>query len=462
MDGATAARLEALRNAATEAHRAGRREEARKLYAGYLAQMPRDAGMWSNLGALLRSEGFHDLARIAQERAYALSPKAPGVINNLANILNDIGEHARSLALREEALALKPDDANHKAMKGKSLRALGRYAEGIAFLRRATAEHPEDAELRIQLALTQLAAGQYAEGFRNYGARWQTGELTPRRMPMPKWDGGPLDGKRILVLPEQGFGDAVTFARFIPVLRHANPARVLVLCERPLARLMADVEGADWTGADMPAPAAFDVWTDMMDLPPLHFDRSETIPPPTRLTVPEDSRARARAIVAPHRDRFRVGVVWCGSLTYRANAFRSFSHRLFHRLLDIPDVQLFSLYKGPELAAFEADGSSALIIDAASTDRDFADCAATMEEMDLVITSCTATAHIAGSLGRPVWTLLHWDAFWLWQLDRHTSPWYPSMRLFRQTAPRDWDGVFARVRARLETRVAQWRKERAA
>jgi hypothetical protein len=155
-----------------------------------------------------------------------------------------------------------------------------------------------------------------------------------------------------------------------------------------------------------------------------------------------------------------VGVVWCGSVTYRANAFRSFSHTEFHRLLDIDGLQMFSLYKGPELEAFQKDGTGAFIVDAASTDRDFADCAAMMQEMDLVITSCTATCHIAGSLGVPVWTLLHWDAFWLWTHQGAETPWYPSMRLIRQSRPRDWEGVFAKLRQRLLARMADWQKGR--
>ncbi len=448
----TSARLNALRDRATGAHRAGKLTEALAAYAEYLAEVPGDGAIWSNLGVLFRVQSRHDLAIAAQERAYALDPDNRGTLNNFANILNDVGENERSLELRRRLIALEPGDAMAKAMEGKSLRALGRHDESIAVLKRHGAAHPGFHELTIQLALTELAAGNYTDGFRHYDARWLTGELKPRQMVTPKWDGGDLTGKTILVLPEQGFGDAVTFARFLPVLRRFNPKRVLLLCEKPLLRLMAGVEGADWVGLQPDEP--YDVWTNIMDLPPLHFDADAAVPPPTRLTVPEDSRARARAITAPHKGKFKVGVVWCGSVTYRANAFRSFSHTLLHRLLDVPGVQMFSLYKGPELEAFKADGSSALIVDAASTDRDFADCAAMMQEMDLIVTSCTATCHIAGSLGRPTWTLLHWDAFWLWQLERESSPWYPSMRLYRQDRPRDWPGVLERVRSDLAALAA--------
>lgn len=448
------AALAQVRAQAVELHRQKKLDEALRAYALYLSQAPGDGGIWTNLGALFRVQGRHDLALAAQERAHALEPENLGVINNYANILNDIGQNARALTLREELVRREPHVPNHKAMVGKSMRTLGLHAAAIPRLAAWADAHPEEPELRIQLALTQLAAGDYARGFRNYEARWLTGELTPRRMTTPKWDGGDLTGKRILVLPEQGFGDALTFARFLPVLRRFNPARVLLVCEKPLLRVMEGVEGADWIGMQPPPEEPYDVWTNMMDLPPLHFDTGAPVPPPTRLSVPDDSRARARALVAPFRDRFRVGVVWCGSVTYRANAFRSFSHTLFHRLLDVPGLQMFSLYKGPELAAFQADGSAAFIVDTASTDRDFADCAATMQEMDLVITSCTATCHLAGSLGVPTWTLLHWDAFWLWQIAQDDTPWYPSMRLIRQEKPRDWAGVFDRVKADLTNAIA--------
>jgi hypothetical protein len=438
-----------LRHQAATLHRAGKLAEARPVYAAYLAKHPRDGGMWSNFGSLLRSEGWHDLSILAQERALALDPRSRAVMNNLANVLSDVGQYDRALPLRSAILDQDAGDVAQKAMIGKAMRAMGRHSEGIAWLERAVADHPDDHEMHIQLALTQLADGRYAEGFRNYEHRWMTGELKQRQIPRPKWQGENLKGKTILVMPEQGFGDAIAFARFLPVLREFGPARVLLLSEKPLLRLFAEIEGVDWTGPEVGPDLPFDVWTNIMDLPPLHFDLTEDIPAPTRLTIPEDARARARSIVLPHANSFKVGVVWCGSVTYRGNAFRSFSHTEFHRLIDLPGVQLFSLYKGPELARFHADGTSGFIIDTASTDRDFADCAATMSEMDLIVTSDTATAHLAGSLGLRVWTLLHWDAFWLWQRSRDSTPWYPSMRLIRQDRARDWTGVMERVRAEI-------------
>ncbi len=447
----------ALRTAAVDAHRRGDLARAQDLYARYLALVPGDAGHWSNLGVLLRTTERHAMALRVQQRAYALTPDAPGVRNNYANILSDLGDYERSIALRHEALEKTPGDLNQLAMIGRCYRGMGKYRAAVAHLEPLVAQYPDEAEFQIQLAFARLGAGDYAQGFQDYRARWRSAELTPRKIPFPQWDGQTdLAGKSVLVLPEQGFGDAVLFNRLLPLLA-AHSARVLLLVEKPMARLFQDVAGADWVGAALPVSEKVDYWVNVMDLPLLGLDSRADIPPPTRLHVPADSVARAQTIVAPYADSFRVGVVWTGSLTYKGNAFRSFSHTDFLPLTDLPGVQLFSLYKGPALDAYCADASNAVIIDAAGTDRDLADCAATMQQMDLVITSDTATAHIAGSLGLPCWTILHWDPFWVFTHRGAKTPWYPSMRLFRQTTPLDWSGVMGTVRDTLERHVSKLR-----
>jgi len=183
----------------------------------------------------------------------------------------------------------------------------------------------------------------------------------------------------------------------------------------------------------------------MMDLAALYFGQNTEIPTPTKLTIPKDSIERARSFTGPYQDKIKVGVVWSGSATYKGNAFRSFRHTDYLPLTDIDGVQLFSLYKGPYLKEYYADGSDAFMIDAGGSERDFADCAAAMKEMDLIITSDTATAHIAGSLGVQVWTVLHWDAFWVWRHIGDTTGWYPGMRLFRQKVALEWDAVMSDI-----------------
>ena len=445
-----------MRDEAVRLHREGRHDAARAAYTACLAHRPQDAGMWSNLGALLRVMGEPDLARHAQEKAFALDPDSLVVRNNLANILNDLGAHARALELRLALMQAQPDHPAHAAMAAKSLRALGAFARAQKLLDANLARFPDHAESRIQRALTALTAGDYAQGFTDFAARWETGELTPRQMRTPKYQGEALTGQSVLVLPEQGHGDVMAMLRFLPILKARGAGRVLVAVEKPLVRVLSAIEGADWIGHVDDLREPYQLYTDVMDLPRWHFADHADLPAPVTLHLPEDSRARARGLLAPYGERFKIGVVWTGSQTYRGNTLRSVSHRRFHDWIDLPDTQLFSLYKGPDLAALKADGSDAFILDLGGQDRDFADCAAVMAGLDLVVTTCTATAHLAGAMGVKTWTLLHWDPFWMWGQGHEDSPWYPAMRLWRQSAPRDWDGVFARLRPALLAEIAAW------
>ncbi|UWQ99320.1 tetratricopeptide repeat-containing glycosyltransferase family protein [Rhodobacteraceae bacterium S2214] len=441
----------ALRRAAHKAHTDGA-PDAVQAYAAYLAQVPEDGPFWSNLGALFRKQGQYHQALRAQARAQRYAPNDVGLRNNYANILSDLGHYNRSIAARRWILEQRPDDANQKAMIGRCLRGQGDYRGAIDYLSSVIPDHPDDTELQMQLAFAQLGAGLYNEAFDTYRARWNTDELTPRKIPFPEWAGEPLQGKTILVLPEQGFGDAILFMRFLPALK-ALGATVWVLAEKPVYPLFKDLETADWVGTTLPPNAAVDCWINLMDMARVHFADTNDVPAPTRLAIPDDANERAAAIVAPFKDVMKVGVVWTGSVTYKGNGFRSFSHTEFLPLADIPGVQLFSLYKGPELAKFHADGSDAFIVDTAATERNFGDSAAMMQQMDLVISSDTATAHLAGSLGVPTWTILHWDPFWVWRHAGDTTDWYPGMRLFRQGKALEWTDVLAEVGTALRARI---------
>lgn len=447
-------KLKKLRDGAAQAHRAGELDKAMALYARYLSAQPGDAGVWSNLGVLHRAAGRHKASLRAQARAVALDPGAKGLQNNFANILSDTGDYAASLKIRRSILDQDPDDLNHLAMEARCLRGQGKYADAIACCEAALTRHPDDAELRMQLAFAQLGARDYAAGFENYKARWRAGELKPRELPFPQWNGEDMQGKRLAVLPEQGFGDGVLFSRFTPVLADTG-AEVLFVTERPLGRLFEGLKGADQVKVGLDRSDKVDAYVNVMDLAPRHFAQSNEIPVPTTLHIPRESKARAKAILANYTKTFNIGVVWSGSVTYKGNAFRSFSHSDFLPLTDVPGVQLFSLYKGPLVDAYRADGSDAFILDVASTEVDFADCAGLMKELDLVITSDTATAHIAGSLGIPVWVVLHWDPFWVFTHHGDTTPWYPSMRLFRQEKPLEWGGVMDQVKAAVRDAVKE-------
>jgi tetratricopeptide (TPR) repeat protein len=440
-----------LRQAASKAHRENA-PSALQAYAAYLAEVPDDGPIWSNLGALHRKKGSYTQALRAQERAQKHAPNDIGLRNNFANILSDLGRYNASITQRRAILEQRPNDVNQKSMIGRCLRGQGDYRGAIDYLKTAIRNHPEDTELQMQLAFAQLGAGDYKDAFQSYRVRWATDELTPRDLPYPEWQGESLAGKTILVLPEQGFGDAILFMRFVPALK-ALGATVWVLAEKPVYPLFVELEGVDWVGTSVSASANVDYWINLMDMAAVHFNQSDAVPLPTKLSVPADAHERAKAIVAPFGNVFKVGVVWTGSITYKGNGFRSFSHRDFLPLVDIPGVQFFSLYKGPELKAFREDGSDAFIVDTASTERNFGDSAAMMGQMDLIISSDTATAHLAGSLGVPIWTILHWDPFWVWRHVGDVTEWYPGMRLFRQSKALEWTSVLTEVSTALRAKI---------
>jgi len=441
-----------LRQAAINAHQKDNLEDAKKLYQVYLHNKPKDAAIWSNLGSIFRKQKNYDLAAATQSRALELEPTSPSVMNNAANAFYDVGDILKSMELRKALVILEPKNPEQYSSLGKCYRGIHQLDNAQNILAEGIQKFPDFAEMHIQMAFVQLAMGNYPDGFQSFNWRWQGDEINLPGYSFPQWKGEALTGKTILVIPEQGFGDTVLMARFLPILKE-HGAKIKMAVKPPLQRLFLnlqnDVEFIQ-TKTDLDR---CDFWVPMMDLPLYLHTTLDTVPKPVDLFIPQDAVQRAHKIVAPYMDRFKIGVMWSGSVTYRANHKRSFSHQRFMELCNIPNIQMFSLYKGPLQNAFIEDGTSAIILDASGSDRDFADSAALMRELDLVISMDSAIVHIAGSLGIEVWNLLHSESYWLYEPFRDHTPWYPSMRLIRQETPGDWDQVFARLQTDITTRM---------
>jgi hypothetical protein len=437
---------------AVDLHRAGDLEEAERLYRLVLARNPDSATAWTNFGALLRKQSKYAPAIAAHRKALQIKPGLKNARANLANALHDFGEAEEAAALRGDLLAEDPDNPARIRDLAVALRGCWRNREAIELVDAAEARRGPDESCQLQRALAHLMLGNYKEGFRDFEARYSGDEVSlPKDVPWPRWMGEPLEGKSILVLPEQGFGDAIVMARFLPGLR-ALGAKI-TLCVKPaLGRLFAQLEAVHQMKTAVKHSDHYDFYSPNMSLPHLVGLDSSSPPPPPKLSIPEDSRTRARTRVAPYDARFKIGIVWTGSLTYRANHRRSTTPEQFLGLAQVPGVQLFSLYKGDAHADFLSSGMAGLIVDTCGDDRDFADTAAVIDEMDLMITTDTAVVHVAASLGKPVWNMLTYEGFWLYGAG-DTTPWYPSMRLFRQEKPGDWDGVFARVETALRGHI---------
>lgn len=439
---------------AVDLHRAGDLDRAEPLYRSFLALQPRHARGWTNFGALLRSRGLHAPSIAAHRKALQIDPTLDSARKNLANALADNGDFAEAARLRQAMYDDAPDDPARLCELCAALRGHGEHEQVIALVDAFEARNGPVGECLLQRALSHLMLGNYRQGFADFEHRHDGSEVSlPANAPWPRWQGEDPRGRHILVLPEQGFGDAVLMARFLPALKAAG-ATVSMVVKPPLRRLFAHLDGLDHLLATARTSHECDFYTPNTSLPHLVGLPGGKPPPPPRLTIPADSRARARALLAGHRDTFRIGVVWTGSTTYRANNRRSVTPEMFLGLATVPGVQLFSLYKGDLHKAFLQSGMAGLIVDACGADRDFADTAAVIEQMDLMITTDTAVVHIAASLGKPVWNLLSHEGFWLYGRGE-TTPWYPLLTALRQQTQGDWAELFARVETRLRAHLAE-------
>jgi hypothetical protein len=283
---------------------------------------------------------------------------------------------------------------------------------------------------RLNLAVTLLRAGRLREGFEEYEWRWQVAQFAAQRreFSQPLWRGEPLDGRRILIYGEQGAGDTIQFARYAPLVRNAGGKPILEVLPH-LERLMSWMEGGYPVCNALTSGVEFDLQCPLMSLPQRFGTELDSIPSPARFTVPAHGGLRSG-----------VGLVWAANPTYSNNAARSIPAEYFAAFTRLTGVQCWGLQVGPAAADTPAG-----LTNLAEELIDFGETAAVISQLDLVITVDTAVAHLAGSLGKPVWLLLTYAADWRWMIGRDDTPWYPSMKLLRQKRPGDWGEVVERA-----------------
>jgi tetratricopeptide (TPR) repeat protein len=439
----------------------GKFEEAERHYRASLEHAPNDVVTLNNLGVLL-----HKLTRVTEaeacfRRALSLAPDYREAHGNLGNVLFAEQRYEESEACYRHALACDPAFAEAWNNLGRLLHEAGRLEEAAACLRQALALKPDLAPLTFNLSMVLLAMGQYDEGWRLYDARYHASSRwgddatrhDPPPLPAPLWQGEVLEGKSLVVWPEQGLGDVVQFARYLPLLKQRGLAMLTVVCPAALVNLIATIDGVDCCVALENATTllSHDYACRIMSLP-RHFGTTvETIPATMPyLHVPEPLVERWRSSVPS--DGFKVGLVWAGdprpdqAQAHAIDRRRSLSASAFLRLLRIPGVHFVSLQKGETTRRqIETIPLSIRPADPMETVRDFADTAAIIAHLDLVIAVDTSVAHVAGALNKPVWILSRFDGCWRWLADRADSPWYPSARLFRQSKPGQWEDVVERV-----------------
>ncbi|MBI4145415.1 tetratricopeptide repeat protein [Candidatus Woesearchaeota archaeon] len=455
----------------------GRVAEAIDEYDRVISTNPRIPEVHAFLGSAHEQTGAHAKAIAAFERALALRPEYPEVYNELGNVYTATGDAARARACYERALELKPGYADpnnnlgtllhnqrdfkaailhyRKAIESCPTYTKARFNLAIALrdsgdleqakteCRQILAREPSNVEAHVQLSFCLLQEKNFEEGWKEHEWRLKVPGITTRKLEKPLWKGEDISKKTVYVYHEQGLGDTIQFLRYIPLLA-TRCQRILLRVQNELNPLMR--------GQELPAEIVppersdeeldYDVHIPLMSMPMMFKE----MPVSARYIVPDQHK------VSGYRQRFshtgvKVGVFWCGNPSFKRNKYRAITLAALAPLFDLPRISWYSLQKGQ--GSEELHQAQSSLVDLGSTFADFSDTAAALENLDLLITTDTAIAHMSGALGRPTWLLLDIAPDWRWGTSGEESYWYPSVRLFRQTRPLDWTDVISRVRSAL-------------
>lgn len=393
------------------------------------------------LGTLAHRNGRIGLAVDCFRHALAAMPGDAGARNNLATALKGWGRPDEAERQFRALLAEHPDLLAGYYNVAGLLQRRHRFDDAIAAYRRAVALDPDCVDAHWNLAFTLLRTGRFAEGWAEYEWRWRRPGTPVEHRGIPAWDGTPLDGRTLLLVCEQGLGDTLQFLRYVDVVKDRLADGTVVLrCQAELAGLLDGQPGIDRVTTTREPPPPCDVQVSLMSLPGLCGTTLATIP----AAVPYLRAPTPRAM--PPLTGFRLGLVWGSSPT---DPSRSCPLTALTWMGSLPGLSVFSLQMGPHRDRLADTPGAGFITDLSGRIVDMTDTAAFLQGMDLVVSVDTSVAHLAGALGCPLWILLPHLADWRWLLDRDDSPWYPTARLFRQTAPGDWDGVTARLKEAL-------------
>jgi tetratricopeptide (TPR) repeat protein len=427
----------------------GQLAEAEQALRRALQMAPNVAQIHFNLAVTLEQQVRLDDAARSYRRALALEPNHADAWLNLGNVLMDLDHLAEAIASYRQVLTFRPDDANAYCNLWLAVDRQGNHSGAIEFLRRSLELDPNNAKARFNHAIYLLKNGDLESGWREYEWRRRPGVLTQhvRNFAMPEWNGEVLSGRRLLLHAEQGLGDTLQFVRFARRLIDAGQSIVLEV-QRPLLRLLRANLSSNVVAQGEPLPS-HDLHLPLMSLPKVLGASLSDISGTPYLQADADMTARWRERLG--HEKFNVGIVWSGSPTHKHDRYRSIPATEVLPWLIKDGVRLFSLQKEPRPSDRPVlQQFAGLITDLSDELIDFSETAAAVAALDLVITVDTAVAHLAGALGRPVWVLLPLCVDWRWLKDREDSPWYGSMRLFRQTRPLQWAGVIERVTAALD------------
>ncbi len=435
-------------------HRQGQFQSAEQVYRQVLAVEPQNPDAWCYLAMAAHDQERFDDALFAFGQALSLNPRQPVAYQNMGKTLGRLRRFDEAIACFDRAIALLPSYLNAYKNKARALYFQGDFARAEAVHRQALAVDANDTESHMNLGMLRLSRGD-AGGWRDYEWRWKTKDGALPTLPQPLWDGSPLDGKSILLSPEQGLGDSIQFVRYASVLKQRYHCRVAFQCPRSLAALLANVPGVDeFVISGSPAPAT-DFFAPLLHVPAMLGHTPAAIPDIGPYVSADP------ALVATWRDRLakyhgrKVGIAWRGSPKHPADRMRSIPLADFAPLAQVPGISLFSLQKGAGSEELPPLAERLKIIDLGSgLDENtgaFVETAAVLKSLDLLIACDTAIIHVAGALGVPTWIALNNSPDWRWLLGCNMTNAYPRTRLFRQPTFGDWRTVFANMAKELNS-----------
>ncbi|MEO6436494.1 MAG: tetratricopeptide repeat protein [Tepidisphaeraceae bacterium] len=422
---------------------------------------PDHAEALANLGAAYAQQDKSTEAAALLRRAIAANPSFAPAHNNLANVLDEMDDADGAIEHWSKAIELQPNYFDALVNLSKALHLRGREDESLALIERAIAIRPADPDARFLRGLALLTRGDLVAGFSDYRFRLHCPELNlqTRTFPQRAWSGQDVEGLTLLLHTEQGLGDAIQFVRYASRLADRG-ANVLVEAPPELKSLMQSAAGVESVYARGEALPPFDLHATMLELPRVFGTTLATIPANVPYLAPDPQRAQAWGqIVQSDPPGRRIGLVWSGNPRHSNDRNRSVLLRQLEPLAEQQDCSFYSLQKG--VAAGQASDSTLKLklIDHTPLLTDFAETAALISHLDLVISVDTSVAHLAGAMGTPVWVLLPHVADWRWMTGRNDSPWYPTMRLLRQPTIGDWESVVQAVREMLPTNCTNFTNE---
>jgi len=402
------------------------------------------ASLHGDIGSALGSLGRHAEAVDEFRRAIGLDPSCANFFSGLGLALTWTDDYEEAEFCLRKALALEPDHVDAHVNLALLLKATGKLDEAISHNQRSLELQASNAEARKGLALCYFLKGDFERGFEEYGSRISLGDVRVTHE-APMWDGRDLGGKTLLIETEQGLGDTIQFVRYLAAIKKQSGCRVLLACESPLVALLTGVEGADEVVSQATPRPAVDYWLPLLSAPKALGRRVNLFSTTTPYLKAEPARILRWKDQLNSVGGKKVGIAWQGNPAHPLDAKRSVPLRAFEPLAKLSSVSLISLQKGFGSEQIESCPQVPVVSLGNELDAGpdaFLDSAAVMSNLDLVISVDTSVAHLAGAFGVPVWLMLSHVPDWRWTLCGDRTPWYPTMRLFRQTSPGDWSSVF--------------------